>query len=488
MKGLAAALIVAMWVTPAAAQDPQPPGRTTFRSSVDLVPVDVSVLDKNGRPVADLTAADFRLEVDGKPRRIASAQFISADRVVAAEPSKPVEYDSNTGAAGGRLFVLVIDVGNISAGGGRTAIEAAKRFVGRLNRSDRVALVTIPGADAQIDFTGHHALVQTLLNRVVGQASDRSGPQRVGVAEALGFQRGDQTTISSVVDRECSTDLMSMTRESCLQLLSSDAEQLLALSRDRTRNSMTALRYLFERLSTSETPKTIVFISEGLLIDREIADISWVGPRAAAAHIALYVLQVEAPEMEASHSRTSPSRGADRDILRQGLDQLAGMARGDVFRVVANADFAFQRLALELSGYYLLSFEPEPGDRDGKPHKIRIDVRRNDLLLRSRREFTVGPPAAKTTDELVLAALRAPLLSGEIPLKLTTYTFKDPESGRLKVILVTDVDRSLNADESLALGYLMFDDKGKLVTSQLEKSLTNPIDPRTKIQKYIGAA
>src|SRR5689334_9181827 len=276
MKGLAVALGAALLLT---GQDPQPQApRTTFKSSVDLVPVDVSVLDRNGRPVTDLAASDFTLEVDGKPRRIASAQFISVERALESAPPKTLEYDSNTGASGGRLFVLVIDTGNITAGGGRAAVEAAKRFVGRLNPADRVALVTIPGADAQIDFTAHHALIQTLLNRVVGQATERSGPQRIGVSEALAFQRGDQMTISSAVDRECSTDLMSVTRESCVQLLTGEADQLLSVARERTRNSMTSLRYLFERLATSDTPKTIVFISEGLLIDREIADITWVGP------------------------------------------------------------------------------------------------------------------------------------------------------------------------------------------------------------------
>ena len=488
MKGLAAALAAALLLTSQAGQEPQQPPRPTFRSTVDLVPVDVSVLDRNGRPVSDLTDKDFTLEVDGKPRRIASAQFISAERAIETAPPKPIEYDTNSGAVGGRLFMLVVDAGNISAGRGKSAVEAAKRFVGRLNRSDRVALVTIPGAGPQIDFTAHHALVQTLLERVAGQASDPHRAQRVGIAEALAFQRGDQMMINAVVDRECSTDLMSITREACLQQLTGEADLLIVAARDRTRNSMTALRYLFERLSASDSPKTIVFLSEGLLIDREIADISWVGPKAAAARVALYVLQLEPPEGDATTSRTSPSRGADRDVLRQGLDQLAGQARGDVFRVVANADFAFQRLALELSGYYLLSFEPEAGDRDGRPHRIKIDVRRGDLMLRSRREFSVGPPAAKTTDDLVLETLRSPLLAADIPMKVTTYTFRDPESARLRVILVTDVDRSLNPDGTLALGYMMFDDKGKLVTSQLEKALPNPIDPGSKIQKYIGAA
>src|SRR6476619_766285 len=146
MKVLAAALGLGVLL---AAQDPQAP-KTTFKSAVDLVPVDVNVIDKTGRPVADLAADDFSLTVDGKPRRIASAQFISVERAIETAPPKPLEYNSNAGAAGGRLVMLVIDAGNIGAGRGKPAIDAAKRFIGTLNPADRVALVTIPGAGPQI--------------------------------------------------------------------------------------------------------------------------------------------------------------------------------------------------------------------------------------------------------------------------------------------------------------------------------------------------
>ena len=52
-------------------------GRPTFRSGVDLVTVDAAVHDADGRPVSSLKAEDFRLEVDGRPRPILSAQFVS---------------------------------------------------------------------------------------------------------------------------------------------------------------------------------------------------------------------------------------------------------------------------------------------------------------------------------------------------------------------------------------------------------------------------
>lgn len=112
MKAFAAVLGLALLAAQAQDQQPKP----TFKSAVDLVPVDVSVLDKNGKPVSDLAAGDFTLTVDGKPRRAVSAQFISVDRAVArVPPSKPMEYNSNTSAQGGRLVMIAVDSNMASA-------------------------------------------------------------------------------------------------------------------------------------------------------------------------------------------------------------------------------------------------------------------------------------------------------------------------------------------------------------------------------------
>src|SRR5688572_10080947 len=157
MKMLAAAVVVASALL--AAQDPQQPARPIFRSSVDVVPVDVSVVDRSGRPVNDLETGDFVLSVDGRPRRIASAEFISLARHAETDVPTPF-HASNATATGGRLIALVVDQGNIGAGTGKLAIDAAKRFISGLNRADRVALYTSPGAGTRIDFTANHLIVQ----------------------------------------------------------------------------------------------------------------------------------------------------------------------------------------------------------------------------------------------------------------------------------------------------------------------------------------
>ena len=112
MKAFAAALGLA----PCSQAQDQPPPKPTFKSAVDLVPVDVNVIDKNGRPVPHLAAGDFTLTVDGKPRRAVSAQFISVDRAVdRVPPSNPMEYNSNTSAQGGRLVMIAVDSNMASA-------------------------------------------------------------------------------------------------------------------------------------------------------------------------------------------------------------------------------------------------------------------------------------------------------------------------------------------------------------------------------------
>ena len=54
------------------AQD-QPP---RFRSSVEVTSLDVTVVDGDGRPVEDLTADEFTVNIDSVPRPVLSAEWV----------------------------------------------------------------------------------------------------------------------------------------------------------------------------------------------------------------------------------------------------------------------------------------------------------------------------------------------------------------------------------------------------------------------------
>src|SRR5262245_21369813 len=72
-----------------------------FTSSVDVTPVDVTVVDDSGRPVSDLQPGDFVVRVDGKARRVVSAEWIPLTARAGPAPAPiPEGYSSNENATG----------------------------------------------------------------------------------------------------------------------------------------------------------------------------------------------------------------------------------------------------------------------------------------------------------------------------------------------------------------------------------------------------
>ena len=55
---------------PAEAPIAPPVEGPTFRTGIDLIAVDVSVVDDDGRPVEDLFAPEFTVKIDGEERRV----------------------------------------------------------------------------------------------------------------------------------------------------------------------------------------------------------------------------------------------------------------------------------------------------------------------------------------------------------------------------------------------------------------------------------
>src|SRR5436190_12923089 len=109
------------------AQSPQAP---VFRSGVEVLEVDVSVVDGQGKPVPDLQALEFIVSVDGQPRRVVSSEFISD--VSPASPRAGVDpyVSTNADSRPGRLIVIAIDQNNVSTDRLRSAQDGIKRFIG----------------------------------------------------------------------------------------------------------------------------------------------------------------------------------------------------------------------------------------------------------------------------------------------------------------------------------------------------------------------
>ena len=433
--------------------------------------VDVVVVDGSGRPVADLTAADFSLTVDGKRRAIASAEFISLARLEDPGPA-PAHYSTNLTNRAGRLIMLVIDQNNIRTGTGRTVFDAAAKFLTTLNPNDRVGIHLIPGAGPILDFTSNHALAAEMLKQAIGRAPSAAHGVKVGVSEARAIARSDQNVLREVIERECSGNMSTDEMQLCQRLLVNDARLLNASIRGRTAETLVGLRELLRRLRAGRTRKTVVLMSEGLVLDRGVEDISWIGPAAAESQVSLYVMQMESSPFEAGSARVSPSRSADRALEREGLELLAGLAGGAVVPLSqSNPWIGFSRVSTEVSGYYLLSFEPEPAERDGRTHKIDIGVARKGVTLRARREFAMDAAAgAASLGPRLGDALRSPVDLTGIGIKVAPYVLRDA-SGKLKVIIASEIDRTRAAPADGAFGFTLSDRDGRLAGSDVEPSL-----------------
>lgn len=70
MKRIALAVLSLSTSVSVLAGQSAPQDRPVFRSAVDLVHLDVSVLDSRRRPVRGLTPADFTILEDGQPQRM----------------------------------------------------------------------------------------------------------------------------------------------------------------------------------------------------------------------------------------------------------------------------------------------------------------------------------------------------------------------------------------------------------------------------------
>jgi VWFA-related protein len=373
---------------PAATSKPPRAAQQVFTSAVDVVEVETTVVDADGRQAGGLSANDFELTVDGSHRPIASVTYVPQPL---GAPEAPARAGKGGPPQDGRLMVVAVDEGNISAGGGHGAIQAAQRLLGALGRADRVALLAFPSGSV-LDFTRDHARIQSALEHVVGHAPRQRRDFAIGLSELFAFESGagplDRQTQQRVILRECKGG------SGCEDELRAEAEASLQDLIGRTRATAAALSALFTALERIQGRKTVILISEGLILrpdGRDTRTIAAIAARAAAARVTLYSILLGGELVDAADSRPSPSSAQDRAFQEDGLRELTSRSGGALLRVSGKADGAFDRLARELSGYYLIAFSVLPGDRDGKAHAISLATTRHDLTIRARTQFMVPP-------------------------------------------------------------------------------------------------
>jgi VWFA-related protein len=208
MSGIVAAVLACGAGTWISAQQNPPPAQPTFRSGVELVTVDVGVVDRQGAPVPGLDPGDFVVTVDGKPRRVVTAEYIETigARAPSQSPGEPALVSSNEGGGIGRLVVFVVDQSTLEAGDARRIGSAAARFFDGLTFADRSALMLLP-VGSGVPFTWAHDRVRAALQRSTGLGSPLRNWEYGSLAEARDIANRQTFALRTVADRECRSSI-----------------------------------------------------------------------------------------------------------------------------------------------------------------------------------------------------------------------------------------------------------------------------------------
>jgi hypothetical protein len=203
------------------------------------------------------------------------------------------------------------------------------------------------------------------------------------------------------------------------------------------------------------------------------------GRDAAVANLNLYVLHIDSGFLEAfsAENRTiSDTLYRDLSIMRSGLETIAGASGGSLARVVAGADFAFERILRETAAAYLVGVEPVEGDRDGKPHRISVKVRIPGAQVRSRSEFAMpkADVTPATPEEALAAAYRSDRPQTAVPVRVATHVLAMGPDGRHRVLVSADIGANIESPAELRVLYAFVDSAGKAQPAVGQKVMLRP--------------
>ena len=408
----------------------------TFRSRVELIRLDVTVVDREGRPLRDLRPDEFTVTLDGAPRRVKFAQFYGVDETRHAmstpdAPDAPVSVAANTATSPGRVIVIVADLESLLPGYERPVLETAAALLDRLGPADAVGLVRIPGRG--IELTRDHRQVREAVATLRGWATPPPIGYRMSVREAEAFRMKNTRVIGAVIERECRP-----TARDCPRELTEAAFPLLMEADRRSQSLVTTLTALFARLRPIEAPKSVVLLSSGLQHGASAFGFFRDLQREAdTAGVSAFVVHVDPPEVDASRSGVLVSATA-RDDLLSGLSAVADATDAAMYSGMGRAVGAFDRIRNEIAYSYQLGIESAAADADGAKRRVNVSVSRKGAVVRARKALVIPREAPKTLNPVDLLA--EPVHFVDAPFVVSTYMTRGEEPSTLKVIVLIELE------------------------------------------------
>lgn len=368
---------------------------------VTIVEVPVSVVDRSGNAVRDLTKNDFELFDDGKRVPIEYFEVVDMAKVTAADtgdvPLPPVAT---------RNFLLLFDLANSSPGTIERASKAAKEFIDtQLGERDLAAVAVFTaeaGARMVTSFTRNRTLlmnaVETLghpkyfkiTDPLMMSATVLSGPGGEGGGPGAGAQSDKEAAFKELIGE--------MDR---VAKVAADSE-----ARNRLKIQLTNMSMVARSLDRLKGQKQIILLSEGfdarLVQGRE--EIGFEKTREEAdATFSGEVWKIDQEQRFGSSAASTDVRqmadifrrsdvvlhAMDIKGLRSGVDASAGVKKtsneslfllttptgGTVFKNANDIGTNFSRMLKQQEVVYLLGFTARGTGKPGKFHELKVKAK-----------------------------------------------------------------------------------------------------------------
>ncbi|HVL67324.1 MAG TPA: VWA domain-containing protein [Vicinamibacterales bacterium] len=391
MRVLAASTAGLLAISVVAAQEPAQQPLPRFRTGVDVVLLDVTVLDKARRPVRGLTASDFTILEEGSPQPI-----VSFEELDAPEPDgslvpwmREVAPDVRTNTDDHRRLVLIVlNDAAIPFQFTRDVKEIGRKVVDHLGPSDHAAIVFTGRNSRSQDFTSDRRVLREAIDRSV----DASMPPELAAKYGL---RTTQRAVQALLDIP---------------------------------HRRKALIYVGGTLVpplSGNTSAPIGSSSRGYGAEGDAAyDIQQIIKHAQRANVTVYTaspagLQAPGPGTQLSD--------LSLDALNNQVNETGGFAISNT----NNFDAQIRQIFRETGSYYLLGFQS--AHADGKFRRIEVKVNRRDVTVRTRNGYTAARPekeprrARGDDTPLPLAKAVAGILpTPDMPMRVVVAPFAGP--------------------------------------------------------------
>jgi VWFA-related protein len=487
----------------------KPPGQAipTFRAGTDLLTLDVSVLDRDGRPVEGLTPADFTVKIEGKGRQVVAAELVKADAPAPAEATQFGPLPVTRVETAGRRMLIAVDQQYILPGSIKPLLNAGANFVDRLGPRDQAAFIAFPQPGPHVDFTSDKAKVREAMQGLVGQPSRIDfSLYDIAIAESLTINdrerhfvdvsnaaAPDPPTVADIMERVgCDTGVTDEEKLACRRRIVADSVQIAQQVRLDGKISIRTLESIVDQLAKADGTKIIILVSASLTLVNQ-QDLDTLIQLAAKARVWFQVIIVDLPvankNAESSKRITRvrpPTENADRRVVAEGLEELAAEGRGATFRLASNGSGILDRIALEASASYVLGVESKPEDLKGDIGKVEVAVKKPGLRVRVSQAFARPvPPPKKTLEDTLRDALSSSTAYTDLPVRAATFSQWDPGSGKVRVSLAAEVGQPGIQPGDYVVGYILTDRDNQKVAEWSEKQ-TAAADSTRRTTKPFG--